>query len=77
MTVMTRTTIIADDHVIARLKGLARERGISFSQVVREALEEKAREHRPKPKSIGVFRSSRTDIASTDATERVPPLSWR
>jgi hypothetical protein len=74
---MSRTTIIADDHVIARLKSLARERGVSFSQVVREALEEKALTHRPKPKSIGVFRSSRTDIASTDATERVPPVSWR
>jgi hypothetical protein len=74
---MLRTSIVADDHVIARLKGLARERGVSFSQVVREALEEKASTYRPKPKSIGVFRSSRTDIASTDATERVPPVSWR
>ncbi|HEX9823598.1 MAG TPA: CopG family transcriptional regulator [Actinomycetota bacterium] len=77
---MTRTTIVADDHVIARLKAMARKRGISFSQLVREALEEKAREFRPKPKSIGVFSSGssgRTDIASTDATERVPPRSWR
>jgi len=70
---MTRTTIVADDHVIARLKALARERGISFSQLVREALEEKAREFRPKPKSIGVFRSGRTDISEQASQGRVPP----
>ena len=70
---MTRTTIVAEEHVIARLKALARERGVSFSQVVREALAEKAEEFRPKPKSIGAFSGGSPDLSERSGWDRTPP----
>ena len=64
---------MADPIVMERLKALAKERGVSLATVVREALEEKAKDYRPWPKSIGMFDSGEpTDVASTLATERVP-----
>jgi len=74
---MERTTIMAEAEVLNRLRALARDRGTSMAEVVREALEEKAREYRPKPKSLGIAASGRPDTARTVATERVPPRSWR
>lgn len=73
---MKRTTIMADEQVLDRLRALARDRGVSFAEVVREALDEKAAEFRPKPRSLGIADSGRNDIASTAATERVPPRPW-
>lgn len=72
-----RTTIMAEPEVLDRLRALARDRGTSLAEVVREALEEKAREYRPKPTSLGIASSGRSDVARTAATERVPPRSWR
>jgi len=74
---MKRTTIVADDHVVQKLKALARDRGVSFAVVAREALEDKALQYRPKPQSIGVAKSSHTKTAATTAGERQPPRSWR
>lgn len=70
---MVRTTVMADPIVMDRLKALAKERGVSLAAVVREALEEKSREYRPKHTWIGMFDSGEpSDIASTLAVERVP-----
>lgn len=74
---MKRTTVLADDDLIRRLKALARDRGVSFAHVVREALEEKAREHRPRPRSLGVGDSGRRDVSRKAGVGRVPPRSWR
>jgi hypothetical protein len=63
---------MADPIVMERLKALAAERGVSVSALIREALEQKARAYRPKPR-LGIARSGGGDIASTDATEAVPP----
>jgi hypothetical protein len=71
-----RTTIVAPEATLERLRTLARERGVSFSEIVREALDEKAAEYRPKPTFFGIASSVRTDIASTEATEPVPPEPW-
>jgi predicted transcriptional regulator len=73
---MERTTIMADPAVIERLKAMAREREVPFAVIVREALQEKASRHRPKPKSIGMFASGRGDISTTEALEPTPPESW-
>jgi hypothetical protein len=70
---MKRTTLMAEEALLERLRAQARERGLSFAQVVREALEEKARQYRPKPKSPGSGSSGRGDIARTEGTEPVPP----
>lgn len=75
--VMHRTTVMADEITLERLKELARERGVSFAQVVREALEEKARAHQPKPRSLGVGHSAGGATARAEASGRQPPRSWR
>jgi hypothetical protein len=74
---MVRTTVTTDQQTMDRLKALALDRGVSLATIVREALEDKAKEYRPKPKSIGIFASGGSDIATTEAAERVPPRSWR
>ncbi len=64
---------MANPIVMERLKALAKERGVSLAAVVREALEEKAKDYRPKPTWIGMFDfGEETDIAGTLAVERVP-----
>ena len=50
---MERTTIMADPETLRRLRALARERGVSFAEIVREALEAKADEHHPRPTIFG------------------------
>ena len=60
--------------VIGRCElGLAEERGVSLATVVREALEDKAQEYRPKQTWIGMLDSGApSDVAGTLAVERVP-----
>ncbi|HXF71913.1 MAG TPA: ribbon-helix-helix protein, CopG family [Actinomycetota bacterium] len=74
---MIRTTVMADERTMERLRALARERGVPLSHVVREALEEKARQYRPKPRSLGIGSSGPNRVASTLATEPQPPAPWR
>lgn len=74
---MERTTVMAKSETLQRLRALARDRGTSFAEVVREALDEKAQEYRPKPTFIGIASSGGSDTARNEATERVPPRSWR
>jgi hypothetical protein len=69
---MVRTTVMADQVVMDRLKALAKDRGVSLATVVREALEQKAQEYRPKQTWVGMFDSGLPGIADTLATERVP-----
>lgn len=44
---MKRTTIVAEESVLHRLRQLADTRGISFGEIVREALEEKLEREQP------------------------------
>ena len=74
---MERTTIMADEATMDRLRALARDRGVSLAQVVREALVEKAAEHRPKPRSVGIASSGPGRTSEQAATRRTPPRSWR
>ena len=73
---MVKATVTVDQHTMDRLKAIALDRGVSLATILREALEDKANEYRPKP-HLGTFASDRNDIASTVATEPVPPVSWR
>jgi hypothetical protein len=68
---------VAPDDLIDRLRQEAGERGVSLATVIREALEEKARGFRPKPRSLGIGDSGRTDIARRTAEEPAIPESWR
>jgi hypothetical protein len=64
---------MAEAIVMDRLKALAKERGVSLATVVREALEDKAKQYRPKPTWIGMFDSGApSDVAGTLGVERVP-----
>lgn len=72
---MKRTTITADEVVMARLKALAEERGVSLAKLVREALEEKAAAYRPKPRSLGIASSRPSKTSESAASRRVPPRS--
>jgi hypothetical protein len=74
---MQRTTIMAQEATIQRLKDLARQRGVSFAEVVREALEDKAAGYRPRPASIGSGLSAPSRTSRTAASRRQPPRSWR
>jgi hypothetical protein len=70
---MIRTTIMAEEETLQRLRALARERGVSLAQVVREALEQKAEEYRPKPKILGMFTSGDPGLSQKAGVGRTPP----
>lgn len=72
--VMKRTTIMADEGTLERLQALARDRGVSFAEVAREALEAKAAEYRPRLAIIGMFDGGGASAAEY-ASEPAPPVS--
>jgi hypothetical protein len=74
---MRRTTIVAPDYLIERLRLVASERGVSLATVIREALEKQADSYRPKPRSLGIGDSGRTDIARRTTEESIEPEPWR
>jgi hypothetical protein len=74
---MPRTTIVAPEELLQRLRQIAGERGVSLAAVIREALEEKALAQRPRPKSVGIGASGYHDTARRTAEERHEPRSWR
>ena len=74
---MRRITIVAPEELLERLRRVAAERGSSLAAVVREALEEKAKTYRPRPRSLGIGDSGRSDIARRAAEEPAIPEPWR
>lgn len=61
-----RTTIFADEETLAALRTIARERGLSLAEAVRQALAAFVAKHRPRRKPlsiIGIGRSGRKDVA--------------
>jgi hypothetical protein len=74
---MRRTTLSLPDELLAQVRMIAAETGISLAAVVRQALEEKARRHRPRPRSLGVGASGKSDTARRTAVERIRPRAWR
>ncbi len=74
---MRRTTIVASDELIERLRRAAADRGVSMATLIREALEEKAKSYRPRPRSLGIGDSGQTTIARRTAEESMVPEPWR
>ncbi len=63
---MKRTTIFADDEVLGALQAIARRRGVTLSEVTREALAVyvSRSQRRRKPLTLtGIGRSGRKDVA--------------
>ncbi len=63
---MKRTTVFADDEVLGALQAIARRRGVTLSEVTREALAAyvSRSQRRRKPLTLtGIGRSGRKDVA--------------
>lgn len=74
---MQRTTVVAPEDLLNRLRHQARDRGVSLATVIREALEAQAEKTRPVPRSLGMFDSGVSDMSQRSAQERPEPRSWR
>lgn len=76
---MKRILIQADDTLLQRARRRAQERGISFAQLAREALEkEVGAESPPRPRSVGAFASGRGDLSRRASRGPLPPAGkWR
>jgi hypothetical protein len=72
-----RTTIVAPEELLDRLRRVAAERGTSMAAIIREALEEKVARHRPRPRSLGIGDSGRSDISRRIGEEGFVPEPWR
>jgi hypothetical protein len=73
---MKRVMVQAEPALLERARHAARRRGISFPQLVREALEHELAAEGPQPplQSIGAFESGRSDLSRrADAGEYEPP----
>ncbi|MBI5853827.1 MAG: ribbon-helix-helix protein, CopG family [Nitrospirae bacterium] len=71
---MKRTTIFADESVLAELEAIAKKEHLSISAAIRAALEEyisRRQATRRLPSFLGIARSGRKDIA-----ERSEALLW-
>jgi hypothetical protein len=58
-----KTTIIMPEGLYERIKRIAAERGESMGHVIRESLENTAYQYQPKPRSLGIGTSGRSDIS--------------
>jgi hypothetical protein len=74
---VVRTTLSIPPELRARLRRLAAERGVSMATIVRQAIDEKLAEARPRPRSLGIGASGRPDMGRRSADERPEPRSWR
>jgi predicted transcriptional regulator len=74
---MERTTLMLPDETRDRLRRIAADRGVSMATVIREAIDEKVATIQPRPRSIGIGASGRTDTARRSGDERPEPRPWR
>jgi metal-responsive CopG/Arc/MetJ family transcriptional regulator len=74
---MERTTISLPEELLDRLRRIAAEQRTSIAALIREALEEKVTTYRPKPRSLGVGASGRSDVARSSREERAGTRTWR
>jgi len=74
---VTRTVITVKRRTLDRLKRQAAQRKISMAALMREALDEKANEAQPWPKSAGAFDSGRTDLSELASEGLTGIPTWR
>jgi len=77
LTMLRRTTIVAPDQLLKRLRIVAAERNTSMAELIREALEEKVSQHRRKPTCLGIGDSGFTDTSRRIGEEGFVPKPWR
>lgn len=76
---MTRTTIMADEDLLDKLRQIARREGISLAEAIRQGLEWRVKQRRPRPKFIGAGASRKGphDTARRSSESKFEPRSWR
>lgn len=76
---MTRTSIMADERILTKLRAIARKEGISLAEAIRQALAWRASQKPARPRFIGAGAARRGphDTARRSATLRFEPRSWR
>jgi hypothetical protein len=80
---MQRLMIQAEPELVGRAKRRARERGVSFAQVVREALEhelgvdDQGEPLAPPLNCIGAFASGRSDLSRRASEDEFEPEPFR
>jgi hypothetical protein len=76
---MKRTTIVAPEDLLERLRAIADEEGVSLAEVVREGLEWRAAQAGRRPKFIASGRSTEPpyDTARRAGDLEYSPRSWR
>lgn len=76
---MRRTTIMADDALLDRLRHIASTEGLSLAEVIREGMELRAQRSRPGVTFVGIGRSGRKGhrVAEESSELRFVPRSWR
>lgn len=61
---MVKTTVYLDETIALRIRQLAKTKGRSQAEVIRDALETYTRDvERPRPKGIGAYSSGRSDVS--------------
>ena len=76
---MNRTTIMADDELLARAREVARREGISLAELIRQGIELRVSRRRRPPSFIGALRTGDEphDTARWSADAPYEPPSWR
>jgi hypothetical protein len=79
MVYMERTTVMADPETLARLREIAREERRPLAEIIREALEDRARRPRPALRFLGIGASQPgTGPTAKEIGELTPePPEWR
>lgn len=72
-----RTTIVVPEELLAKLRLIAAEQGTSIAALIREAVEDKVRSYRRRPRSLGIAASGHTDTARRAGDEHPEPPPWR
>jgi metal-responsive CopG/Arc/MetJ family transcriptional regulator len=72
---MPRTTIVLPEDLRKRARRAAAERGVSMSEIIRQALEQSLNQKRPKPSTFGIIASGYTDTSTIAGDVRPKPRS--
>lgn len=74
---MKRTTVMLPEDLKETARKVAAQRRISLGTLIRAALQKEIAAARPKPKSLGIGASGRTDISRRIGEEGFEPEPWR
>lgn len=75
---MRRTTVVAEERTLYRLRQLAEARGVSLGEMIREALDEKLAREQPPLRFLGSSPARGPDGArAADEDDRYRPDDFR